>query len=227
LVGAALGVGVVAFLVVVSERGGAPSRIQFTGSDFTSPHETPFSHAEQVDLATAIADGAFRIIRPHHLAASDESITEVWLQRASPQTEGTAQVALWYASGLELHLSRVSANDPDPLSADFPDGFPVSYETLGDTPIRVIPPGIQGEGQPGSVTMVRDGVFISLFGWLTGFDADQLREIAGPLTDGSTRVDRRTSRLNADAEWEHLPIEERGQDGQSSPSADNAPRTPP
>ena len=181
LVGAALGVGAVAFLVVVSERGGAPSRTQFTGSDFTSPHETPFSHAEQVDLATAIVDAPFRIIRPHHPAASDESITEVWLQRASPQTEGTAQVALWYASGLEVHLSRVSPNDPDPLSADFPDGFPVSYETLGDTPIRVIPPGIQGEGQPGSVTMVRDGVFISLFGWLPGFDADQLRDIAGTV----------------------------------------------
>ncbi len=26
--------------------------------------------------------------------------------------------------------------------------------------------------------MVRDGVFISLFGWLPSFDADQLREIA-------------------------------------------------
>ena len=69
LVGAALGVGVVAILVVVPERGGAPSRTQFTGSDFTSPHETPFSHAEQVDLATAIADAPFRIIRPHHPAA--------------------------------------------------------------------------------------------------------------------------------------------------------------
>jgi hypothetical protein len=178
LVGAALGVGVVAILVVVSQRGDAPSRTQFTGSGFLLPHETPFPHAEQVDLATAIADAPFRIIRPHHPAASDESITEVWLQRASPQTEGTGQVALWYASELEVHLSRVSANDPDPLAADFPDGFPVSYETLGDTPIRVIPPGIQGEEQPGSVTMVRDGVFISLFGWLPGFDADQLRAIA-------------------------------------------------
>lgn len=110
------------------------------------PHETPFSHGERVDLATASADAPFRIIRPNHSAASDESITEVWLQRASPHTEGAAQVALWYASGLEVHLSRVSTNDLDPLAADFPDGLPVSYETLGETLIRVIPPGILGEG---------------------------------------------------------------------------------
>jgi hypothetical protein len=181
VVGAALGLVVVAILVVISRRGDAPSRTRFAGSDFTSPHEIPFSHAEQVDLAIAIADAPFQIFRPHHPAASDESITEVWLQRASPQTEGTAQVALWYASGLEVHLGRVSANDPDPLFADFPDGFPVSYEAVGDTPIRVIPPGIQGEGQPGSVTLVRDGVFISLYGWLPGFDADRLREIAGTV----------------------------------------------
>jgi hypothetical protein len=88
LVGAALGLGVVAILVVVSQRGGAPSRTQFAGSEFTLHHETPFSHAEQVDLPTAIADAPFRIIRPHHPAASDESITEVWLQRASPPDGG-------------------------------------------------------------------------------------------------------------------------------------------
>ena len=94
LIGAAFGVGVAAILVVVSKRREAPSRTKFTGSEFTLPHETPFSHAEQVDLATAIVDAPFRIIRRHHPAASNESITEVWLQRASPQTEWAAQVAL-------------------------------------------------------------------------------------------------------------------------------------
>lgn len=45
----------------------------------------------------------------------------------------------------------------------------------------MIPPGVLAPGQPGSVTLVRDGVFITLFGWLPALSAEDLRSIAATM----------------------------------------------
>ena len=42
----------------------------------------------------------------------------------------------------------------------------------------MIPPDVPAPGQPGSVALVRDGVFITLFGWLPDLSAEDLRSIA-------------------------------------------------
>jgi hypothetical protein len=122
--------------------------------------------------------------------ASDEGIVEVWVQTAaspSDSEDSEAQVAIWYSSGLEVHLSPVSPNDDSPLVSDFPKELPVSYEMLGETKVRVIPPGVMAEGQPGSVTMVKGGLLITLFGWLPDLTEKELREIASTVSsDPST-----------------------------------------
>jgi hypothetical protein len=66
----------------------------------------------------------------------------------------------------------------EPLVSDFPKDLPVSYEKIRETEARVIPPGVLAPGQPGSVTLVRDGVFITLFGWLPDLSTEDLRSIA-------------------------------------------------
>jgi hypothetical protein len=75
-------------------------------------------------------------------------------------------------------MARVSPGDKEPLVADFPEDVPVSYEKIGDTEARVIPPGVLAPGQPGSVTLVRDGVLIALYGWLPDLSTEDLRSIA-------------------------------------------------
>ncbi len=57
----------------------------------------------------------------------------------------------------------------------------MTYETIGTTDVRVIPPGVLSEDQPGSVALVRDGVFITIFGWLPDITVRQLREVATAL----------------------------------------------
>ena len=69
------------------------------------------------------------------------------------------------------------------LVSDFPEDLPVSYEKIGDTEARVIPPGVLAPGQPGSVALVRDGVFITLFGWLPDLSTEDLRSIAATMVE--------------------------------------------
>jgi hypothetical protein len=149
---------------------------------YTAPHEVPFPGAEDVSLAAATSAAPFPIHRPDHPLASDASLTNVWVQvPAADSDHPTMQVALWYSSGLEIHMARVSPGDKEPLVSDFPEDLPVSYEKIGDTEARVIPPGVLAPGQPGSVTLVRDGVLIVLFGWLPDLSAEDLRSIAATM----------------------------------------------
>lgn len=149
---------------------------------YTAPHEVPFPGAEAVSLAAATSAAPFPIYLPDHPLASDADLTNVWVQLpAADSDDPTTQVALWYSSGLEIHMTRVSPGDKEPLVSDFPKDLPVSYEKIGDTEARVIPPGVLAPGQPGSVTLVRNGVFITLFGWLPDLSTEDLRSIAATV----------------------------------------------
>ena len=87
-------------------------------------------------------------------------------------------------------MTPVSPGDEEPFVADFPEELPVSYEKVGDTDARVsFPPGVLGPDQPGSVTLVRDGIFITLFGWLPDLTADDLRSIASTMVAAGTTAD--------------------------------------
>jgi hypothetical protein len=151
---------------------------------YTAPHEVPFPGAEDVSLAAASSVAAFPIHRPDHELASDANLTNVWVQLpAADSDDPTTQVALWYSSGLEIHMTQVSPGDKEPLVSDFPKDLPVSYEKIGGTEARVIPPGVLAPGQPGSVALVRDGVFITLFGWLPDLSTEDLRSIAATMVE--------------------------------------------
>jgi hypothetical protein len=73
--------------------------------------------------------------------------------------------------------------DKEPLVSDFPEDLPVSYEKIGDAQARVIPPGVLAPGQPGSVAQVRDGVFITLIGWLPDLSTEDPRSIAATVVE--------------------------------------------
>jgi hypothetical protein len=149
---------------------------------YTAPHEVPFPGAEDVSLAAATSAAPFPIHRPDHSLASDASLTNVWVQvPAADSDDPTLQVALWYSSGPEIHMARVSPGDKEPLVSDFPKDLPVSYEKIGDTEARVIPPGVLAPEQPGSVTLVRGGVLIALYGWLPDLSTEDLRSIAATV----------------------------------------------
>jgi hypothetical protein len=173
-----------AMLLVAQQQGAQTTdepRVPGRG-DYLSPHEVPFPSAESVSLGAASSAAPFPIHRPDHPLASDATLTDVWVQlRAADSDEPATQVALWYSSGLEIHMTRVSPGDKEPLVSDFPKDLPVSYEKIGDTEARVIVPGVLAPGQPGSVALVRDGVFITLFGWLPDLSAEDLRSIASTM----------------------------------------------
>jgi hypothetical protein len=123
----------------------------------------PFPSAEDVSLAAASSAAPFSIDRPDHPLANDANLTNVWIQLpAADSDDPITQVALWYSSGLEIHMMEVSPGDKEPLVSDFPKDLPVSYEKIDGTDARVIPPGVLAPEQPGSVTLVQDGVFITL-----------------------------------------------------------------
>jgi hypothetical protein len=168
-------------VLVAQGPGPPPGPLQFAGSGFALPHETPFPDAQRVSLDDAITAAPFPIYRPDHPLASDESITDVWVRVQARDEDADTQVALWYSSGLEIQMWPVSPNDTAPLVADFPEGFPVSYERIGGTEVRVIPPGIQGPEQSGSVTMVKEGLLVSLIGWLPDLTIEDLRDIASTV----------------------------------------------
>lgn len=150
---------------------------------FTSPRETPFPQAIRVSLASASSQAPFPIARPNHALASDETLADVWIQPAQPANRDSGvQVALWYESGVEIHLTPVSPNDPDPLYSDFPPELDVTYEELAGTRIRVVPVGVQDAAQPGSVAMVKEGVMITVFGWMPDLTEDDLRQIASTVS---------------------------------------------
>jgi hypothetical protein len=132
-------------------------------SEYLAPHEVPFPSAEDVSLAAASSAAPFSIDRPDHPLANDANLTNVWIQLpAADSDDPITQVALWYSSGLEIHMMEVSPGDKEPLVSDFPKDLPVSYEKIDGTDARVIPPGVLAPEQPGSVTLVQDGVFITL-----------------------------------------------------------------
>lgn len=149
---------------------------------YLAPHEIPFPGAERTSLSEAEALSPFPITRPNHPLATDAGIVAVWVQHPGTDTDDAAvQVALWYDSGLEIHVTPVSPGDDEPLISDFPDDLPVTYETIGTTDVRVIPPGVLSADQPGSVALVRDGVFITIFGWSPDVTASDLCEVAATL----------------------------------------------
>jgi hypothetical protein len=179
LIGTALMLTVLIPLVLV-QRTDEPERVgQLPGVDgYMQPHEVPFPDTDRMPLREAEAAAPFPIYRPTHPLASDDGIMAVWVQLPSSDDVASGQVALWYASGLEIHLTPVSPGDDHPLAADFPDELRVSYETIGTTEMRVIPPAVLAPGQPGSVALVEDGVFITLYGWAPDLSEDDLRAIA-------------------------------------------------
>ena len=65
---------------------------------------------------------------------------------------------------------------------DFPPELGVSYEDLNGTSVRVIPVGVQDPRQPGSVTMVRGRIMITIFGWMPDFTEDELRQVASTVS---------------------------------------------
>jgi len=171
-------------LLVGQQRGSQTSdEPRLPGRDgYLAPHQVPFPSAEDVSLAAATSAAPFPIYQPDHPLASDANLTNVWVQLpAADSDDATMQVALWYSSGLEIYMTRVSPGDKEPLVSDFPKDLPVSYEKIGDTEARVIPPGVLAPGQPGSVTLVREGVFVTLFGWLPDLSAEDLRSIAATV----------------------------------------------
>jgi hypothetical protein len=179
-------------LLLVGQQQGAQTtdepRVPGRG-DYLSPHEVPFPSAESVNLAAASSAAPFPIHRPDHPLASDATLTDAWVQLPAADSDDPArQVALWYSSGLEIHMTQVSPGDKEPLVSDFPKDLLVSYEKIGGTEARVIPPGVLAPGQPGSVTLVRDGVFITLFGWLPALSTDDLRSIAATMLSPEAMV---------------------------------------
>lgn len=183
LVGAILllAMAVPVLLANLSSRGDGP--LEAPGIEgYMTPHEIPFPSAERVSLSRASDLAPFPIPRPDHPLTTEEEVVAVWVQGAgTDRDDASVQVALWYASGLEIHLTPVSPGDEEPLVSDFPDDLPVTYETVGTTDVRVIPPGVLSDDQPGSVALVRDGVFITVFGWLPDITVRQLRDVATAL----------------------------------------------
>jgi hypothetical protein len=101
---------------------------------YTAPHEVPCPGAQDVSLAAASSLASFPIHRSAHPLASDANLTNVWVQLPAADSDDPAtQVAMWYSSGLEIHMTQVSPGDKETLVSDFPNDLPVSYEKIGDT----------------------------------------------------------------------------------------------
>jgi hypothetical protein len=123
-----------------------------------------------------LATAPFSLHRPSHSLAADENITEVWLR-----TEDSPWAEIWYSSGVEVHISAAEPNDPDPLSVSLPPEVGALIQIVGVHRALVIPPGVQGLDQPGSVTIVIDGVLVSVYGWLPDITVLELVDVAATV----------------------------------------------
>jgi hypothetical protein len=119
-----LAMAVPVLLVNLSDRGdGTPEAPGIEG--YMTPHEIPFPSAERVSLSRASDLAPFPIPRPDHPLTTEEEVVAVWVQGAgTDRDDASVQVALWYASGLEIHLTPVSPGDEEPLVSDFPQDLP-------------------------------------------------------------------------------------------------------
>lgn len=161
-------------------RAGDPDpRTGFLG---ISSGDTPLGFGQEMDLASAVKTVPFAVHSPSSTLASDSSITHVWVQDL-PTDDGTRDVemAIQYRSGIVVTIQPASPKTESNYGSvasqlDLPG---VSVGTLSGRLSLVIPSGVDGAGNPGSVAFVVDGVEVVVYG--SGFSTEDLKSVASSV----------------------------------------------
>ncbi|HEX6844613.1 MAG TPA: hypothetical protein VF235_05795 [Actinomycetota bacterium] len=132
---------------------------------------TPIPSGIVVSLDSARRQTPFVIVRPEGPLASDATVERVWI--TDPSAKGEPQVAIEYASGIEVFWIRAAPG----LEEQYPelaDDYGGSVgEIEGRTTIEV-----EGEGQLRSVAQVIDDVEVIVYGTLP---IEDLRAVAASI----------------------------------------------
>lgn len=146
------------------------------------PSTSPFVDGARVSLQTAVAEAGYPIYRPNDPAASDASMTAVWIEQTSGP-DGVSHVALEYPSGIEVIDQPMDVPDAKAFFQTMANeiGLPNAVQTVEGVPALVIPQNSSVDAtnsNPSSVTFIGQGVEVAIYGHVP---VDGLLRVAGSV----------------------------------------------
>jgi hypothetical protein len=141
------------------------------------PEHGPFAQGRPVSIQEAESEAPFHVFRLGG-SGGDADLAAVWIED-NPGASGT-HVALEYSSGIEVTAQESPFSDPQVAFRQLADELSGAgtVETVNGVPALVIPQGSTKQSPIGSVGLVRQGVYIVVYGHLP---VGQLIQIAASL----------------------------------------------
>jgi hypothetical protein len=143
--------------------------------------DTPFGPGERaVGLQRAQQESPFHLYRPKDSLASDSSLTGAWENSWFTRGDTSAEIALWYGSGIQVYVESWTFNQ-EPVSfyesLQVVDNIPGQIESINGWPALVVPENDHG---PAFIELDIHGVAVQIDG-VSGITAQQLIEVAQTL----------------------------------------------
>jgi hypothetical protein len=161
-------------------------------SDKSVTRQNPFASGEAMELSQAEQETGFRPPQPHHPQANESLMTNVFVEVIADEkgsrisTNAVNHLAMTYSSGVMIVVAKFSTltADKDPkeyyelLSGEL-DGE-ARVETIKGQPAMIIAPT---QAHLGSVDLVWEGLRVTVYGHVSEFSEEDLKDIASSLSE--------------------------------------------